>query len=372
MWIMILFIKKILNKLSAAVHFVRKKAQRAYKKQIKKQIKDISENFLSDSKTIYVFGSPYHSNLGDQAQSYCIDLWLSKNYLDYKHFIIDSLTLTKNDFDLLKLISKNIRKEDIVFLHSGYHLTDLYPLENNLIIKTVQLFTENPVILLPQTINYSSKYDFTEIKLAFKRKKDILLLCRDEESFLKSQEIFINTHSILFPDIVTTMIGNFGGQMRKKEGVLLCIRNDIESFYSENQIRELISKIERESKVSIIDTSISLHPYKIIKNRGKILRNMWKYFSKHKLVITDRYHGTIFSLIGNTPVIVLGTTDHKLKSGVKWFPDSFSKYVFFANNLEEAYEISASILQNYQYVNLPNYFESTFYDRLKGIINENI
>ncbi|WP_082026255.1 polysaccharide pyruvyl transferase family protein [Prevotella pectinovora] len=40
-------------------------------------------------------------------------------------------------------------------------------------------------------------------------------------------------------------------------------------------------------------------------------------FAKYQVVITDRYHGTIFSQIVNTPVIVISSTDHKLRSGVK-------------------------------------------------------
>ena len=69
-------------------------------------------------------------------------------------------------------------------------------------------------------------------------------------------------------------------------------------------------------------------------------------FAKYQVVITDRYHGTIFSQIVNTPVIVISSTDHKLSSGVKWFPqEKFSDNISVAKDLNEAYEKAVDILK---------------------------
>ena len=96
---------------------------------------------------------------------------------------------------------------------------------------------------------------------------------------------------------------------------------------------------------------------------------MIKEFSRYKVVITDRYHGTIFSLISNTPTIVIGSTDHKLSSGVDWFKGikEFEKYIFFANSLEEAELLAKKIYsENYDYnYQLPTYFNDMYYEKLK-------
>lgn len=63
--------------------------------------------------------------------------------------------------------------------------------------------------------------------------------------------------------------------------------------------------------------------------------------SHYRLVITDRYHGAIFSQIVSTPTIVLSSADHKLSSGVKWFPkEQFTNYIAYANDLDEAYQLA--------------------------------
>jgi exopolysaccharide biosynthesis predicted pyruvyltransferase EpsI len=106
----------------------------------------------------------------------------------------------------------------------------------------------------------------------------------------------------------------------------------------------------------------------IRRKRERVLNALLGTFAKYKLVITDRYHGTIFSLIANTPVIVIASTDHKLSSGVKWFPESFRNYVFYADNLDIAYEQAIEILNNNYEYRLHPYFEQDYYSKLKSLL----
>ena len=43
---------------------------------------------------IYIFGSPNQVNLGDQAQTYCIERWLKSNYPNHELFIFTYFTIT--------------------------------------------------------------------------------------------------------------------------------------------------------------------------------------------------------------------------------------------------------------------------------------
>ena len=102
-------------------------------------------------------------------------------------------------------------------------------------------------------------------------------------------------------------------------------------------------------------------------NREQLIRQILQQFAKYQVVITDRYHGTIFSQIVNTPVIVISSTDHKLSSGVKWFPhEKFSDNISFAKDLNEAYEKAVDILKRNGAVKKnpawfkENYFSSPF------------
>ena len=107
---------------------------------------------------------------------------------------------------------------------------------------------------------------------------------------------------------------------------------------------------------------------------NKILSEIFEEYSKYEVVITDRYHGTIFSLIAATPVVVIGSTDHKLSSGVKWFPRNiFGDYITFANDLDEAYSKAIQMLQNSKKISheLPPYFKENYYDILKKRLESN-
>lgn len=312
--------------------------------------------------TIYLFGAPRHSNMGDQAQTYCIIEWSKKYYPSYGIIVFNMYIST--DF-ILKLLRRYIKPCDKIFFHSGYHLTDLYK-EKEVYCKILNKFKDHHILAFPQTINFV--YDKSEEKRVagvYNKHSGVMLCCRDEVSYQKAQELFRKCRLLLFPDIVTTLIGK-RYYTTERNGVLLCVRNDIEAFYSREQIQLLIDMLSKEAFCKKTDTTLSLSYLYVRKNRGHILESIFKEYAKYKVVITDRYHGTIFSLIAGTPVVVLSSKDHKLSSGVKWFPQSFSQYVHYAENLEVAYNTALDILENNSLsYRLSPYFEEYYYSKLK-------
>lgn len=316
--------------------------------------------------TAYIFGAPLHQNMGDQAQSYCIVNWIKNSYKGYRAKII---VIPHTSNNIIKLIRKIIKKDDKIFFHSGYHLTDLYPVKD-IYFRCIKTFSDYKIICFPQTINFYNQNELQNTSNIYSSHKNLILLCRDEKSYETAKNYFCVKKILLFPDIVTSLIGAYDFN-NERNGVLFCIRNDIEAFYSKDQISSLKKKFS--CRTEITDTTItSLSPYYIIKYRYEILTKIWNYYSTFKVIITDRYHGTIFSLISNTPVIVLSSTDHKLSSGVKWFPtEIFSDYLYYANNLDDAYKKAIFFMQNDQtHHKLPSYFLVNYYSKLKKIINE--
>ena len=72
------------------------------------------------------------------------------------------------------------------------------------------------------------------------------------------------------------------------------------------------------------------------RNRKKELKDALSIFRSHKLVITDRFHGVIFSVITKTPCIVMKTIDHKLPASVGWFSEL--NYVFLEDDINRLSE----------------------------------
>ncbi len=117
-------------------------------------------------------------------------------------------------------------------------------------------------------------------------------------------------------------------------------------LYENEDIDKMMSELKKITKVDRIDTTISTKYTELKKELKSIIENTIEQFSKYKVVITDRYHGTIFSLASNTPTIVINSTDHKLSSGVDWFKDKeeFKGYIFFCSIFRRSSEISRRYL----------------------------
>ena len=312
---------------------------------------------------IFLFGSPYHPNMGDQAQTYCIQKWYRSNFPEYDMCIFQLPISSKF---ILKMVRKYIRKEDMLVCHSGYHLTDLYQ-EQRVYFSIIKDFRDFPIVIFPQTINYSTDDTLEEAIEVLNSHPNLTIMCRDEQSYVTAERYFSHARIMLYPDVVTSLIGTKKYDA-ERDGVLFCMRNDKEAYYKPEQI-EMLRKRFSEYKTWLTDTTRTDFPMKYIyQHREEALDRVLEEISHYKIVITDRYHGTIFSLITGTPVVVLGTTDHKLKSGVNWFPkEIFGDYVFFANDLDEAYDLAMNVLNHYEKIDhqLPAYFKERYYDVLK-------
>lgn len=308
---------------------------------------------------IYLFCAPTHSNLGDQAQLLCWLRLFNEWYPDHEVICVPT---RYRQFQTLRNIHKVIKKEDKIFIHSGYLIFDPHP-ELPFILDIVRAFYDKPIIILPQTVNLVEQWYKDIVANTFNLHPNLTLVCRDEVSLKKAQNLFPKAKLTLMPDVVTSLIGNNQFQYHEqRNGIMLCTRNDGEKFYSDEQLNNLKAKF-KGIKINTTDTTIKSPIWEWDKNREKLIRLMLKEFSKYQVIITDRYHGTIFSQIVNTPVIVLSSTDHKLSSGVKWFPQKeFSQNVFFAKDLEEAYILTTDILKRDGKIKYnPTWFKNNYY-----------
>ena len=328
------------------------------------------------SKRVILVAEPTHPNLGDQAQLMCTERWIGKTFPNRS---IVHLGMLFTPFDnsmknhvmgypvikilLLKLF---IRKTDIFIGHSGYYFVDHHQ-GWFAYLSILEKFC-NRLIILPQTINFHTPLVKQRVMRVFSNRSNLLLLCRDEVSYKKAQEMFQNTKILLYPDIVTSLIGN-RAYNKKREGILFCMRDDIEAFYKPQDIDDLMKKFGG-IRMEKIDTTISASPKEMQKCRDALIGDMIEKISTYKVVITDRYHGTIFSAIASTPVIVINSADHKLSSGVKWFPkDVFGDAVQFAHSLDDAYSKIMEILYTNKSYNNPQYFKIEYWDKLGKLLD---
>lgn len=316
-------------------------------------------------------------NLGDQAQRMCTLRWMQENYpkstlLEIGDFG-STLTLGFTKWTLitdlaclmkLALLKIKLRQSDLLIGHSGYFMVDHHSGWKAFRVM-MRNFPRNKMLILPQTVNFYAPYVKLQVSKSFAAASNVTLLCRDEVSYGKAQELFPTTKLLLFPDIVTSLIGTkrYDG---KREGVLFCMRDDVEAFYTPKQIDALMARFGNIRMEKVDTTLHGVSQKELDSNREKLIWQAIDKFATYRVVITDRYHGTIFSAIASTPVIVINSADHKLSSGVNWFPkEQFGDYVQFAKDLDEAYNKAVTMLRrtDLKYDN-PPYFKQEYWARL--------
>jgi exopolysaccharide biosynthesis predicted pyruvyltransferase EpsI len=337
---------------------------------IKKETEKLSQIPSNTTQPkIFYFGITEHSNMGDLAQYYCIRKWINENYPFFGVYEFESTTVVDTRFNFIDRLSRILKPDDIIFFQSGYTTQDLggnHDLMHRIIIDR---FPDSKIVMMPQTIFFKSQERKLLTSKSYNQNKNLIFLARDRISYQMACEMFPDVTVKQYPDIVTSLIGRYDFNCTRNR-VLLCCRNDSEKYYTDEQINQLRKKIECLLPTDMVDTSIQVSNKKIRKMLKWFIEEEIQMFARYKLVITDRYHGTIFSLAAHTPVIVIKTKDHKVTTGVEWFHGVCDDYVFLAESLEHAYELVETILKNNYTYKLSPHFDRKYYRKLKEIIDE--
>lgn len=354
---------KLVHNLYAPIRYIKTASIR---KKIANESKEKLKGINITDNNIFYFGIPMHTNLGDLAQTYCTWQWCEENYPTWKVYSFQSFACYDNEFVLL--LKKIVKPSDIILFQSGYCTKETHR-DHPMHLKIVGNFPNNRIVVLPQTVNFKDQNEYKKTANLYNAHKRMLFLARDRISYNSATQMFSNVRVELYPDIVTSLIGKYQWD-DKRNGVLLCLRNDLEQLYSPNQTQR-IREAFIEKQCDITDTSVDISNHELLKNLEKYLFQKFHQFASYEVVITDRYHGTIFSLLTNTPVIVLATVDHKVVTGLDWFKDVYDKQaVQMANSIDEAIEMAKKIIEQSHISNNSTYFKDEYYSKLKNMVEK--
>lgn len=296
---------------------------------------------------------------------------VKKHYAAYQVIEIETNSLVNTYHSALNLLKTDYCKGDFIVYQSGYTTTDLGGYADEMHRAVMKVLPDARMLMLPQTIFFKSKANEMRTAKCYNSMKNMLFLARDEVSYQKAKVMFPDIKVELYPDIVTSLIGTRHFS-QERTGILMCCRDDLEKFYTDEEISELKEKLELVGNVVMTDTTKYGERLEIVKNAEQYIWNEIEEYSKYRCVITDRYHGTIFSLIASTPVIVLKSTDHKVTTGVNWFEGVYGDHIYRAENLKNAYELVKKIYsQNILEITDP-YFEDNYYDKLPILFSESV
>ncbi len=351
------FIAKLLYSPIELVHYL------LFRIRLKNKNKITINNLLSltpRQDRVFFVGIPTHENLGDAAQMMCIRRFIKDNFKGWDLFEIESWPTYNRT--VRTTLEEKVQPGNVFITESGATFSDRHE-DHGMHRYLLKAFKNNKILFMPETVDLPKYRQMKTTADLFNDNPNAYFLARDPESFRMVKSYFENSRIFLNPDIVTTLIGNVKFS-NSRSGVLICKRIDGEKKFTDRNLAKLVEKLSLIEKVDITDTNFDKTiEYTYSHLEEEIYRKL-DMFSRYRAVLTDRYHGMIFSLISNTPVVVLPTTGHKVKVGAQWFKEDYPDSIFYCDTPEAAYETISIILKNHLTVSNKSIYKERYFDVL--------
>ena len=306
---------------------------------VNKQYERNHSHLRNKEKIIYGITPPARlRNIGDHAQAVAIHNWISEHFEGYSVHEMDK-DHSYRYMDGLKSVTS---PDDPIFLHSGGNMGDRGMWSERARRKYIEEFQDNTIVSLPQTIYFSNtdegQKQLQKSKSIYNSHPDLTLVARDEYSYEFAKEHFHDCNLLVAPDFVLSLIYDL--DVDHKRDVLLCLRRDEESILSKPD-QEKIKKQFEDNGVEYLnyDTTLS-NPIRKDEREETLKKNL-EFFSESEVVVTDRFHGIIFSVVTGRPCVALKTVDHKIPESIKWFSEI--PQVRLASDLEEVMELVETV-----------------------------
>lgn len=305
-----------------------------------------------------------HDNLGDHAIAVAEKQFVEHYLPAYGVIEIPGGNILRHT----ALYRKFIRNTDVITIAGGGFLGSLWPYEEKIVQTVLNTFQNNKTLVFPQTfwVDENEIEQFRKDCSGYMKHRYLRVCLRDEESCLRFNKVFPEFSNPIFymPDLVCGLKCEL--ECQEREGVGLCFRRDVESLGVEgrtDKIGKILSKYSLAYNNIDTMTLGNVHP----KDREKRVYEKLREFAKKKLVVTDRLHAMLFSVITNTPCLAFNNKSGKVKGVYKWI--SNQGYVFFVESLDEFKERLELMDLNKEYI-YNDSFIKPFYKELSRIIRD--
>lgn len=292
-------------------------------------LRDINE--LRQRKKAVMLATAEHANIGDAAITLAEQQLLGEQFPEYFQVEISTYEFDKQEAYLHAILNAG----DILFVHGGGNIGDLYPVEEELHRRIVAEFPNNKIVIFPQTICFSSteqgQSELRKSEKIYNSHKDLTLFVRGKASLEFAKTHFARVKTALMPDVVHALRAEYAFD---RSGALVCLRDDAEGTLDEEgkkRIADLALKltgsVERSSNMYTEDVTRDI--------RGLVVRKELMRFARHQVVITDRLHGMIFSAVTGTPCVVLSCCNHKIQENYEAFFRDSNAVFFIGEDMEK-------------------------------------
>ncbi|GBG95872.1 general stress protein 30 [Ligilactobacillus salitolerans] len=332
-----------------------------------------------NQQRFFMFGIPTYNNLGDQMIGFAQKLFFQRYFPQLQYI---EITEPQTDQAIAELLPE-VRSSDMVGFIGGGNIGSYYLNHERARRKVFGTFVNNLTISFPQSVNFAQtaqgQRELGLSQAAYGKNPNLTLCARETQTFRRFQQYFDN--NVLFTGDMVMTLDPLPGDV-KREGILLVMRHDDEKVTEDDLLAKLTEQLTKMGQeVEQTDTVV---PFKAGDGQENDpsksplrLNERWQLFTdkldelrKAKVVITDRLHGMIFSVITQTPCLVFDNSYGKASTSYyNWFEDL--NYV--QHTTEKDPQKIIQIVKELEQVRRPDryYFEHS-YDGLINLIQDNL
>lgn len=287
---------------------------------------------------------PVHGNIGDLLimlgtlrffERYKLQITLKTTYFTYR--------------------PKWARPGDVVVFHGGGNFGDLHDGPHAMRQRVIKELPKNKIVILPQTIHFSSKGAYDECCEVFSQHPDLHICVRDHKSY--ELALPMSRHVYLLPDMAHQLWPIHRSRPAESRHLAL-MRVDKESadgkvtdFDVRTDWRELIGRknvwfrnIRRALlALHLLGLDRRLHPHEQdvwIRHSTKLIDEAINFFCRFEVVTTDRLHAHILACLLGIPNTVLNNSYGKNYSYITAWTGSSDIVQLSGGNLPSGNELA--------------------------------
>ncbi|MGH7844649.1 MAG: polysaccharide pyruvyl transferase family protein [Candidatus Binatia bacterium] len=324
---------------------------------LRKKVNDVVGEIVPAGSVCALLDFPNHANVGDSA------IWLGE-----KKFLKSIGAKIAYECDVVTYSQQVLAERvgnGVILLHGGGNFGDVWPTRQLFREKVIKAFPENKIVLFPQTIYFKERSNLMRAQEILNRHHNLVILARDKRSLEFARNEF-KAPSALCPDMAF-MLESLRRPIDPEEEILWLARTDVESRGAISSLNgayvRMTDWLEEQSTITDqvnrrLAKPITRHP-RVFGRLSPLIsvlldRLAWqrvargtKLLSSSRVVITDRLHGHILSVLLGIPHVVLDNNYGKLRDFVQTWTKACD-LAFWADSTVEALERAQFLAQDEQ------------------------
>jgi exopolysaccharide biosynthesis predicted pyruvyltransferase EpsI len=262
--------------------------------------------------------------------------------------------------DIYNKALTGMKKDAVILIHGGGNFGDMWRWSTQQYLRLIKNMTEQKIIVLPQTVYYKDLKLASSDAKEFDAHKDFSITVRSEHSEKLAKEYFTKTRIINSPD-AAFFISPIRPVNEPIYDFFILQRTDYESKFKRDVWSKAAAKhfnfkysykrddwfdYKKENQ-----TNKSLHYIDDFTLRTADLAN--KIISQGRVIITDRLHASIYSLLIGKPHVIVDEAFKKIyntrENAFKGKPECGEEFIraSYAKDVDDAYAKAVEMLHRY-------------------------